>query len=470
MGIKAIFMPEYWAAVPFHFWSVVFFTLGSMVGSFLNVCIHRLPLEESVVSPPSHCPHCKYSIPAYLNIPLVTWLFLRGKCANCGAPISSRYFLVELLTGVTFLACWLLFGHQSAGLALVNCLLLSGLIAASFIDLEHFIIPDEITFGGVGAGLVCSFLVPIIHGRVTRWSSVGQSVLGALVGAGLIYFVVRLGKLIFGRQKFSYGAPFKVVFNETALVLPDQEIAFEEIFYRKSDTIKLKASVLELCDRCYKDVWVRLSPTELRIDDEKFNPDDIPFMEATTELVVVPREAMGLGDVKFMAAIGSFLGWQAVIFSLGVSSMVGSVFGLTMIALKRLGKGRPVPYGPYIAIATAIWVFGGGQCGSGFGSGECGKMETGMWSIRGFRSTRHLTSFRLVSHFSVAVPFQFIKNELQLFFCCTFISKKHRPNSRVGNALGFQLPTFLVIYRGRTSGTQRNSVDSISVYSHLVSD
>src|SRR5208282_1020679 len=138
-----------WAAVPFHFWSVVFFVFGSVVGSFLNVCIHRLPLGESIVSPPSHCPHCQYTIPWYLNVPLVTWLYLRGKCANCGAAISARYFLVELLTGLAYLACWLAFGRQnvphSGLLVLACCLFLSGLIAATFIDFEHFIIPDEIT-------------------------------------------------------------------------------------------------------------------------------------------------------------------------------------------------------------------------------------------------------------------------------------------------------------------------------------
>src|ERR1700722_1684926 len=124
MGTDTVFQSANWA-MPFHFWSVMFFVMGCIVGSFLNVVIHRLPLGESIVSPPSHCPHCKYAIPWYLNIPLVTWLFLRGKCANCGAPISVRYFLVELLTGVTFLACWLVFGHQSAGLALAYCVLLA---------------------------------------------------------------------------------------------------------------------------------------------------------------------------------------------------------------------------------------------------------------------------------------------------------------------------------------------------------
>src|ERR1043166_1087802 len=158
--LSPIFDPQNWSQVPFHFWSTVFFALGCIVGSFLNVCIYRLPLEQSIVSPPSHCPQCKYSIPWYLNVPLVTWLSLRGKCKNCGAPISVRYFLVELLTGLTFLACWLSFGRTSAWLALVYAFFLSGLVAATFIDFEHFIIPDEITLGGMGAGVLCSFLLP----------------------------------------------------------------------------------------------------------------------------------------------------------------------------------------------------------------------------------------------------------------------------------------------------------------------
>src|SRR5215475_3276685 len=136
--LSPIFDPKNWATVPFHFWSLVFFVFGSIVGSFLNVCIHRMPLGLSVVSPPSHCPHCKYSIPWFLNIPLITWLYLRGKCRNCGAPISMRYFLVELLTALLFLASWLTVGYQSAALALIYCLFLAGLVVATFVDFEHF--------------------------------------------------------------------------------------------------------------------------------------------------------------------------------------------------------------------------------------------------------------------------------------------------------------------------------------------
>src|SRR5437762_9882042 len=183
--LKPMLNPEVWASVPFHLWSVVAFVLGTMVGSFLNVCIHRLPLGQSVVSPPSHCPHCNYSIPWYLNIPLVTWLYLGGKCRNCGAPISIRYFLVELLTGLTFLSCWLVFGRQSVWLALVYAIFLAGLIAATFIDFEHFIIPDEITIGGIVVGFLCSMLVPLLHDQTSVLAAIKQSLQGIVVGAGI---------------------------------------------------------------------------------------------------------------------------------------------------------------------------------------------------------------------------------------------------------------------------------------------
>src|SRR5208337_365973 len=142
--LNSTFNPACWAAVPFEFWSLCFFTLGCIVGSFLNVCIYRMPLGMSVVSPPSHCPHCKYAIPFYLNIPLLTWLSLRGRCKNCAAPISPRYFIVELLTGVSFLGCWLTFGDvrhplPTLMLALVYAIFLAGLICATFIDFEYFI-------------------------------------------------------------------------------------------------------------------------------------------------------------------------------------------------------------------------------------------------------------------------------------------------------------------------------------------
>jgi leader peptidase (prepilin peptidase)/N-methyltransferase len=350
-----------WSLVPFHFWSLVFFVFGCIVGSFLNVCIYRLPLGMSIVTPPSHCPHCQYSIPWYLNVPLVTWLALRGRCKNCGAPISPRYFIVELLTGVAFLSCWLAFGKVSPVIAILYTILLAGLIAATFIDFEHFIIPDEITYGGMAVGLILSFLFPVLHDVSRLTAGLWQSVLGLCAGAGIIYAILRLGKLLFGRQRLKLPVDTKIVFTETSVQLPDREIPYDELFYRQSDVIALRARTVELVDRGYRDVMVRLALRSgwLEIGGERMNPETVPFLEAISAEIVLPREAMGLGDVKFMGAIGAFVGWQGVVFSLMVSSMIGAAAGITLIIMRRREWSSRMPYGPYIALAATIWIFGG---------------------------------------------------------------------------------------------------------------
>ncbi|KAB2653147.1 MAG: prepilin peptidase, partial [Verrucomicrobia bacterium] len=174
-----------WATVPFHFWSMVLFALGSMVGSFLNVCIHRLPRGESVISPPSHCPHCEYRIPWFLNLPIFTWIWVRGRCNNCKNPISIRYLLVEVLTGLLFLGAWLRYGNIYWQVAIVMSVVLAGLVAATFIDYEHYIIPDEITLGGIGAGFLATVMVPAIQHTSDRAGAMRISFYGILVGGGI---------------------------------------------------------------------------------------------------------------------------------------------------------------------------------------------------------------------------------------------------------------------------------------------
>jgi leader peptidase (prepilin peptidase)/N-methyltransferase len=354
-----MFDPAIWAAVPFHFWSVVFFVFGAIVGSFLNVCIHRMPRGESLVSPPSHCPWCGYAIPWYQNVPLFTWLWQRGRCANCRAPIAARYVVVELLTGLAFLGSWLWAGRASAWLALVYCLILAGFIAATFIDFEHYIIPDELTLGGMAAGVLCSMAVPQLHGATSLGAALVQSLAGMAAGAGLVYAVVRLGKLAFGRERIELPPGARIVFTETSVVLPDREVPFEELFYRKSDVITLEAKTVELIDRGYRGVTVRLTPDKLSIGEDTFDPETIPQMEIVADRIELPREAMGFGDVKFMGAIGAFLGWPATVFSLFASAVLGAVVGLTLIALRHREWSSRLPYGPYIAVAAVVWMFGG---------------------------------------------------------------------------------------------------------------
>ena len=173
--------------------------------------------------------------------------------------------------------------------------------------------------------------------------------------------ILRLGKVMFGRQRLKLEPRTKIIFTETALCLPDKEIPYEEIFYRQSDTIVLTARRAELVDRCYQDVIIRLSPALLKIGEEKLNPADVAYLEAESDEIVLPREAMGLGDVKFMGAIGAFIGWQGAVFSLMISSLIGAVVGIALIALHRRQWSSRMPYGPYIALAAVIWVFAGAK-------------------------------------------------------------------------------------------------------------
>lgn len=179
------------------------FIFGSVVGSFLNVCIWRLPRDESIFKPRSHCPNCQRPIPWYDNIPFLSFLFLKGRCRFCKGRISFRYFLVEFITASLFLIFFLRFGSDPK--FFIYTLLCCGLIVATFVDFKHQIIPEQITLGGLGAGLILSAIFPQLHEVVSRWRSVLSSLLGALVGGGSIYLMGLLGKAIFKKEAMGGG-------------------------------------------------------------------------------------------------------------------------------------------------------------------------------------------------------------------------------------------------------------------------
>lgn len=194
-----------------YFIALFFFVLGSVIGSFLNVCIVRMPQEKSVIKPGSHCVHCLKPLFWYDNIPLLGYMFLKGRCRFCKGRISFRYFFVELLTAATFACFYWYFGLTLALAAYV--FMVSCFIIAIFVDLEHRIIPDQVSVGGMMAGLIFSLFIPELHGVDTQAMSgikpyvfsFLQSLGGALVGGGSIYLMGVLGDFIFRKESMGGG-------------------------------------------------------------------------------------------------------------------------------------------------------------------------------------------------------------------------------------------------------------------------
>ncbi len=244
--------------------------LGACYGSFMSVCIWRMPREESIVRPRSHCPSCNKLIPWYCNIPVLSWVFLGGKCAYCKSRISARYLLLELLTAALFvLTVWRF--TDSPWMILVMWVVVFGLMLGTFIDIDWYILPDSVTIGGIVFGLIVSALLPAeMHGVATWQAGLLKSAVGLAFGFSLLYLVAVIGKFV------------------------------------------------------YK------------------------------------KEAMGFGDVKLMGALGALFGASSIVFILFVSSLLGSVVGVTLMALKKRDLQGRIPYGPFIAAAALIWIF----CGS----------------------------------------------------------------------------------------------------------
>lgn len=186
---------------------IFIFIVGAMTGSFLNVCIVRLPLEKSVVFPGSHCVACRTPINWYDNIPLISWVLLGGRCRACKEKISFRYWFVELLTGCVFV---LFYWHYSQGGTIQPVLwpylvMVSGFIVATFVDFEYRIIPDEVSIGGMIVGLILSLFVPQLHGVRSPFLGVGYSLLGILVGGGAIYLMGVIGDFVFKKETMGGG-------------------------------------------------------------------------------------------------------------------------------------------------------------------------------------------------------------------------------------------------------------------------
>jgi leader peptidase (prepilin peptidase) / N-methyltransferase len=260
-------------------YAVLAFLCGLLIGSFLNVCVYRLPRDLSVMRPSrSFCPHCEKTIAWYDNIPVLSYVLLGGRCRFCGERIPLRYLLVELATGIAFAMCVAALGVTPK--ALKYCLFSAILITLIATDLEERILPDEFTKGGIVLGLVLAFFVPLDPGLMSlvlpsslgrAWTSVAEATFGAAFSGGTVWL---LG-------------------------------------------------------------WVYQK--------------------------VRHREGMGLGDVKMIAMVGTFLGIQGALLTMFAGSALGSIFGLIYIyATHKDASTYELPFGSFLgASALLLALFGG---------------------------------------------------------------------------------------------------------------
>jgi leader peptidase (prepilin peptidase) / N-methyltransferase len=344
-----------------YFFATFAFVLGAVVGSFLNVCIYRMPLDLSVNEPRrSFCPACKQQLKWHQNIPLLSWLFLRGRCANCGSRISLRYFAVELLTALLFLAVWLQFPWQ---IALAYWVFVSLLIVGTFVDFEHFIIPDEVTIGGTIAGILASFLVPALMAVEGRWMALVTSALSAALGYAILWIVLEAGKKVFGKKKIQLDAPTPFTWtrkgDDADFVVGEEKDLWSDHFSRESDLLILHCNEVVVDGRNFGKTDLQFHYNRVQIEGEVLSLDTLEQISGIVRSLQIPREAMGRGDLKFLAAIGAFLGWRAVLFSVFAGSLLGSLVGLATLLIGRRVWSAKLPFGPYLAMGGLLWMFFG---------------------------------------------------------------------------------------------------------------
>ncbi len=343
--------------------------LGALVGSFLNVCIYRLPLGLSVRSPArSYCPHCRKTIPWWENVPVLSWILLRGRCSTCGKSIHVRYLLVEVFTAILFGCAAAFFPIADPWLLLPTFTLLGIFVVATVVDLEHMIIPDEITWGGVGAGAVFSLLLPALHGSSSRLHALSLSLLGTATGYFLLWAVVEVGRLALGRKRIAFPEPTPVLWirngDEAEFTVGDEMTPWGDFFFRGTEKIRMGVEGGEIDGEPFQKGEVLWTLNQIQVFQSERKLEKSVDLNLANRIcfqirwLVFPREVMGFGDVKFLAAIGAFLGWKATLFTVASGSCLAAVYGLGILLLGKREWGA-IPFGPYLAAGALVWIING---------------------------------------------------------------------------------------------------------------
>ena len=240
------------------------FIFGACWGSFLNVCIIRVANGKSIIFPSSLCLVCNKKISFYDKIPIISWIFLKGKCRNCKSKINIIYLFMELFIAVLMLC--IVFTYSLSPLSLIYGIFFSLLIVGSGVDIKQKWIPDTVTIGGIFFGLVCSYIFPKLHGCEINFDSLILSLKGFLVGISILLFVGIIGKLI------------------------------------------------------------------------------------------LKTDAMGMGDVKLLGAIGTFVGIEGIFFCLFTASFIALIISQILFLMKKRSFKDEIPFGPYLSVSCIVWI------------------------------------------------------------------------------------------------------------------
>lgn len=312
----------------------------------------------------SFCPKCKKPIPIWFNFPLVSWLWLRGKCRECAAPIAFRYFGVELLTAVLFTVMWVLFPPQ---VAVFLWAMVALLVAITFIDAEHLIIPTGLTWAGSVVGLVACAVwpqLPVLAGDAGNWlSGLKHGGIGFVVGFAGLWGVVELGKMAFGKKAMRFEKATEWHLKEPegdqdpmCFVIDGEEIPWWDLFSRKTDRLLLETTDILMDGESVGGGNLTIRELEIELPDGTVKQlADMKSLSGAATSVVIPREAMGFGDVHLLGMIGAFFGWTGVFFSL----FSASFFAIIAAVIGRIGFGKQLPFGPFLALGALAWACGG---------------------------------------------------------------------------------------------------------------
>ena len=348
----------------------LFFGLfGACVGSFLNVVIYRLPRGLSVNEPRrSFCPLCKAPIPWYLNLPVLSYLMLRGRTACCGRHYTARYCVVELVCALFFAAVAWCFCTDDIFTQVLLCVWVAVLLACFCIDWEQMIVLPGLALLATLAGVAVNALSPWFAGEGLELADGLQSSgAGALGGFLLFRLVAMTGKFFFGRKQQLFEKETEWVLHQAAdgedveLLLGDERLLWSELFMERTNRFTLMAATesthaVEPGELVFTVDFLTLA------DGTRISLEEHEELRGTCRGYAARKEAMGSGDAWLALAIGALCGWQGVVFAL----VGGSFIGIAAALVARIGRGTPMPFGPALISAAFIWLFYGPELSAAY--------------------------------------------------------------------------------------------------------